>query len=52
MARAPVFLDLMQIQMPVGALTSIGHRITGILLAAKVLVGVYLGFSGATSVLY
>lgn len=38
----PVFLNPMQIQMPVGALTSIGHRITGILLAAAVPVGVYL----------
>lgn len=32
----PVFLNLMQIQMPVGALTSIGHRLTGVLLAAGV----------------
>ena len=38
----PVFLNLTQISMPVGALTSIGHRVTGILLAAAVPVGVYL----------
>lgn len=38
----PNFLNLMQIQMPVGALTSIGHRITGILLATSIPIGVYL----------
>lgn len=38
----PVFLDLMQIQMPVGALTSIGHRISGVVLAASVPIAVYL----------
>ena len=38
----PVFLNLTQIRMPVGALTSIGHRITGMLLAAGVPVGVFL----------
>ena len=38
----PVFLNLTQIQMPVGALTSIGHRVSGILLAASVPIGVYL----------
>ena len=38
----PLFLDLMQIQMPVGALTSIGHRISGVVLAASVPVAVYL----------
>ena len=32
----PVFLDLPQIQMPVGALTSIGHRISGVVLALAV----------------
>ncbi|MEO9135080.1 MAG: succinate dehydrogenase, cytochrome b556 subunit [Casimicrobiaceae bacterium] len=31
--RRVVFLDLARIQMPVGALTSILHRITGVLLA-------------------
>jgi len=30
--RRAVFLDLVRIQMPVGALTSITHRVTGILL--------------------
>ena len=38
----PVFLNLMRIQMPVGALTSIGHRISGVVLAASVPVAVYL----------
>lgn len=43
MARSPrpVFLNLMQIQMPVGALTSIGHRLTGVLLAAGVPFSLY-----------
>ena len=41
MAR-PVFFNLFQIQMPVGALTSITHRITGILLALGIPYGVYL----------
>ena len=56
----PVFLDLTQIQMPVGALTSIMHRVSGILLSASVPVGVYLlgrsleneqGFAEVTSLL-
>lgn len=34
--RRPVFFNLTQIQMPVGAVTSIGHRITGILLAVGI----------------
>ena len=38
----PVFLNLLQIKMPVGALTSITHRVTGVLLAASVPVLVYL----------
>ena len=38
----PVFLNLAQIQMPVGALTSIGHRITGVLLAVGVPLSLYL----------
>ncbi|MBC7955747.1 MAG: succinate dehydrogenase, cytochrome b556 subunit [Cytophagales bacterium] len=38
----PVFLNPMKIRMPVGAVTSIAHRITGILLAAAVPVSVYL----------
>lgn len=38
----PVFLKLTQIQMPVGALTSIGHRVSGIVLAASVPICVYL----------
>ena len=38
----PVFLDLMRIQMPVGALTSIGHRISGVVLVASIPIAVYL----------
>jgi succinate dehydrogenase / fumarate reductase cytochrome b subunit len=38
----PVFFNLVQIQMPVGALTSITHRVTGILLALGIPYGVYL----------
>lgn len=38
----PVFLNLLQIQMPVGALTSFMHRVTGVLLAASVPLAVYL----------
>lgn len=38
----PVFLNLMRIQMLVGALTAIGHRISGIVLAASVPWAVYL----------
>lgn len=34
--QRPVFLDLMRIQMPVGALTSIGHRVSGVVLAVSV----------------
>lgn len=41
-ASRPVFLDPTQLQMPVGALTSILHRVSGILLAAGVPLGVYL----------
>jgi succinate dehydrogenase / fumarate reductase cytochrome b subunit len=32
----PVFFDLTRIQMPVGAITSITHRITGIVLAVGI----------------
>ena len=38
----PVFFNLMQIQMPVGALTSIAHRVTGICLAVSIPAIVYL----------
>ncbi|MEO6974183.1 MAG: succinate dehydrogenase, cytochrome b556 subunit [Rhodoferax sp.] len=38
----PVFFNLLQIQMPVGALTSIGHRVSGVLLAAGLPMAVYL----------
>ncbi|HEX2829202.1 MAG TPA: succinate dehydrogenase, cytochrome b556 subunit [Burkholderiales bacterium] len=40
--RRPVFFDLLHIQMPVGALTSITHRVTGVLLAVGVPVTIYL----------
>jgi succinate dehydrogenase / fumarate reductase cytochrome b subunit len=39
--RRPVFFNLMQIQMPVGALTSITHRVTGMILALGVPFGLY-----------
>jgi succinate dehydrogenase / fumarate reductase cytochrome b subunit len=38
----PVFLNLTQIELPAGALTSILHRITGVVLAAGVPAGIYL----------
>ncbi len=38
----PVFLNLTQIQLPIGALTSIGHRIAGVVLAISIPFGVYL----------
>lgn len=38
----PVFLNPMQVKMPVGAWTSIGHRVAGMLLVAGVPVSVYL----------
>ena len=40
--RRPVFLNLVQIQMPVGALTSITHRVTGILLALGIPFSIYI----------
>ena len=40
--KRPVFLDPRQIQLPVGALASIGHRISGVVLALGVPVFVYL----------
>lgn len=59
-ASRPVFLDPTQLQMPVGALTSILHRVSGILLASGVPFGVYLldrslrdeqGFAGVMGLL-
>lgn len=38
----PVFLNLAQIAMPVGAVTSICHRLSGVLLAAGVPAALYL----------
>jgi succinate dehydrogenase / fumarate reductase, cytochrome b subunit len=40
--RRPVFFDLLRIQMPVGALTSITHRVTGVLLALGVPFMIYV----------
>ncbi len=40
--RRPIFLNLAQIQMPVGSLTSITHRVTGILLALGIPVAIYI----------
>jgi succinate dehydrogenase / fumarate reductase cytochrome b subunit len=40
--RRPVFFNLTQIQMPVGSITSITHRITGILLALGTPCCIYL----------
>lgn len=40
--RRPVFFDLLRIQMPVGALTSITHRVTGVLLAVGVPFAIYV----------
>jgi len=37
----PVFFNLTRIQMPVGALTSISHRVTGIVLAIGIPFGMY-----------
>ena len=39
--RRPVFLNLAQIALPVGALTSIAHRVAGVLLAIGIPLGVY-----------
>lgn len=40
--RRAVFFNLAQIQMPVGAVTSITHRITGVLLAVGIPFSVYI----------
>jgi succinate dehydrogenase / fumarate reductase cytochrome b subunit len=40
--QRPVFFDLTQIRMPVGAITSITHRITGVILALGIPFGIYL----------
>lgn len=39
--QRPVFFNPLQIQMPVGALTSIAHRISGILLALAIPLALY-----------
>jgi succinate dehydrogenase / fumarate reductase cytochrome b subunit len=38
----PVFFNLLRIQLPVGALTSITHRITGLILVLGIPLGAYL----------
>ena len=38
----PVFFNLLQIQMPVGAVTPIAHRITGMLLVFGIPFGIYV----------
>ena len=40
--QRPMFLNLLQIQMPVGAITSILHRLSGVVLAAGVPLGMFL----------
>lgn len=59
-ARRPAFFNLLQIKLPVGALTSILHRVTGVLLAVAVPFGVFLlglslqgaeGYAKATALL-
>jgi succinate dehydrogenase / fumarate reductase cytochrome b subunit len=38
----PVFFNLLRIQLPVGALTSITHRVTGLILVLGLPLGAYL----------
>lgn len=40
--RRPVFFNLTQISMPVGAITSISHRISGVILALGIPLSIYL----------
>ncbi|WP_353174407.1 succinate dehydrogenase, cytochrome b556 subunit [Paracandidimonas soli] len=40
--QRPVFFNVFQIQMPVGAIASISHRISGLLLAAGIPFCIYL----------
>lgn len=40
--QRPVFFNLMQIQMPVGSVTSILHRVSGVLLALGIPASLYL----------
>ena len=41
-ARRPVFFNLMQIQMPVGSVTFILHRVSGVLPALGIPASLYL----------
>lgn len=38
----PVYFDLLRIQLPVGALTSIAHRVAGVILALAIPLGAFL----------
>lgn len=38
----PVYFDLLRIPLPVGALTSIAHRVAGVILALAIPLGAYL----------
>jgi succinate dehydrogenase / fumarate reductase cytochrome b subunit len=40
--KRPVFFNLAQINLPVGALASIAHRVTGLLLVLATLIAMYL----------
>lgn len=40
--QRPVFFNVLQIQLPVGAITSIAHRVSGILLSIGVPFSIYL----------
>lgn len=41
-AKRPVFFNLMQIRLPVGSVTSILHRVSGVLLALGIPLSLYL----------
>lgn len=42
MPSRPIFLNLTQIEMPVGAVTSVAHRISGLVLTAGIPAALYL----------
>ena len=41
-SNRPVFLNLLQFRFPIGAIVSIGHRASGVLLALAIPFGIYL----------
>lgn len=56
----PVFLNLLQFRFPIGAVMSIGHRVSGVLMALVIPFAIYLldlslqgpdGFANAASIL-